>query len=436
MAFYIIDKITNKINPNLITSEVALFETEQDFMVAYQQWFQENIIINKLDAFDQDGVFINIAPENSILQKNLATLPLEYETITKDLEYETIEGIETIKHAPEGYILNEELGVYESINITIKPAPEGYEINEQQDGYIELPNSTNTKYIQTILPNENDYQYRVATEIEKNQHFDDYLKYKIDNATETTIVVTHKDFQNIDNTSRQPMIDYIIAQHNQELFGGVHDYIKATGDLLNKFLTTKELIENEKKSKEILENKKTELYQQITKDMDSQRIQYNFYNSQKPITESQPQQIVAYYGLPILETYNQLQVKISSNDDPVKIETIDLKAVFEVPFGLLKYVDEVISKNNNNKNNTKFALQSALLYNCNTEEEFTNIKDYYKQISVQDGDDVKDGFQTVPIDIAEYNIKIYDLTMGLEVLQNTKTKEETNITNEIFANLI
>lgn len=399
MAYYITNTQTNKINPNLITGEVALFETEQDFLIPKQKWINDNTVINNLSAFDENGDFIEIAPENSILQQNLSTLPLTY----------------------TDEILDE--------------APEGYEINEDETQYIELPNSTNTKYIQTILPNENDYQYRVATEIEKNQHFDDYLKYKIDNATETTIVVTHKDFQNIDNTSRQPMIDYIIAQHSQEIFNNPMYYIEATGDLLNEFLA-KELIEKEKKSKEIFENEKNEFYQQITKDMDSQRIQYNFYNSQKPITESQPKQIVPYYGLPILETYNQLQVKISSNDDPISIETIDLRAVFEVPFSLLKYVDETISKNNNNKNNTKFALQSALLYNCNTEEEFTNIKDYYKQISVQDGDDVKDGFQTVPIDIAEYNIKIYDLTMGLEVLQNTKTKEETNITNEIFANLI
>ncbi len=199
MAYYIIDK-TNKINPNLIKSEVALFETEQDFLIPKQKWINDNTVIKNLSAFDKNGDFIEIAPENSILQQNLSTLPLTY----------------------TDEILDE--------------APDGFKINEDETQYIELPNSTNTKYIQTILPNENDYQYRVATEIEKNQHFDDYLKYKIDNATETTIVVTHKDFQNIDNTSRQPMIDYIIAQHNQELFNNPMYYIEATGDLLDKLL--------------------------------------------------------------------------------------------------------------------------------------------------------------------------------------------------------
>ena len=47
MAYYIISTQTNKINPNLITGEVALFDTEQDFINAKQQWINDNTIINK-----------------------------------------------------------------------------------------------------------------------------------------------------------------------------------------------------------------------------------------------------------------------------------------------------------------------------------------------------------------------------------------------------
>ncbi len=211
MTYYVINKNTNQINPNLITNEVALFETEQDFINAMQQWIIDNTIINELSAFDENGAFIEIAPNNSVLQQNLATLPLEYETID-DAE-------------------------------NIKPAPNGYKINDDETFYIELPNSTNTKYIQTIMPNLSDYQYRFANDIEIKQHLDDYLNYKINNATETTIVTTYKYNPNIENTSRQPMINYIIGEHEKEFNNFDHMYIEATGDLLNEFLTTKELKE-------------------------------------------------------------------------------------------------------------------------------------------------------------------------------------------------
>ncbi len=41
MAYYIIETQTNKINPNLITSEVALFDTEQDFLIPKQKWIND-----------------------------------------------------------------------------------------------------------------------------------------------------------------------------------------------------------------------------------------------------------------------------------------------------------------------------------------------------------------------------------------------------------
>ena len=188
MAYYIISTQTNKINPNLITGEVALFDTEQDFINAKQQWINDNTIINK-----------------------------------------------------------------------------------------------------------DNYQYRVATEIEKNQHFDDYLKYKIDNATETTIVVTHKDFQNIDNTSRQPMIDYIIAQHNKDFFDFPYMYIKSTGDLLNGFLA-KELIENENAEIERIKQLKIDAKEKIkskiknttnkdTGETKLKEIIYNLYDNTKTLND-------------------------------------------------------------------------------------------------------------------------------------------------------
>ena len=42
MAYYVIDTNTNQINPNLITGEVALFKTEEEFLIAQHQWSIDN----------------------------------------------------------------------------------------------------------------------------------------------------------------------------------------------------------------------------------------------------------------------------------------------------------------------------------------------------------------------------------------------------------
>lgn len=410
MKFYIIEKNTNQINPNLITGEVALFENEEQFLIARHQWIINNISLNELDAFDENGAFIDIAPENSILQQNLATL---------DLEYETIEGIETIK-----------------------PAPDGYEINEQQDGYIELPNSTNTKYIQTVLPNEDDYQYKIATEIEKKQHFDDYLKYKIDNATETTIVVTHKDFQNIDNTSRQPMRDYIIAQHNKELFGEPMNYIEATGDLLNKLLE-KELIEKENAEIERIKQLKIDAIKQITNKIKNtinketgqiklKEITYNLYDNTKPLDANT--KTIPMEGVDLASSYDQIKWLLASNNNPVNKTSIDKTLLFSVPINTIIKANQDIANESVKQDLLIDKYTAHINYQCKTEQDIEKTLLYLEDEKNTDVDIIKDGKISILIPIQD--IIVYDNTQSLLVKMGETTLEETDITNEIFKELI
>jgi hypothetical protein len=405
MAYYIIDK-TNKINPNLIKSEVALFETEQDFLIPKQKWINDNTVIKNLSAFDEDGAFIEIAPENSILEQNLSILPLTY----------------TDK------ILDE--------------APEGFKINEDETQYIELPNSTNTEYIQTILPNENDYQYRVATEIEKNQHFDDYLKYKIDNATETTIVVTHKDFQNIDNTSRQPMIDYIIAQHNQELFNKPMYYIEATGDLLNKCLA-KELIEKENAEIERIKQLKIDAKKQITNKIKNtinkdtgqtkpKEITYNLYDNTKPLNANT--KTIPMEGIDLVSSYNQINLLLASNNNPVKITNIDKTLLVSAPSNTIIKANQDIANEYVKQDLLIDYYDAHIDYVCKTEEDINDTLLFLEDEKNTDVDIIKDGKISIFIPIQD--IIIYDNRESLLVKMGKKTLEETNITNKIFKELI
>jgi len=406
MAYYIIDTQTNKINPNLITGEVALFDTEQDFLIPKQKWINDNTVINNLSAFDKNGDFIEIAPENSILQQNLSTLPLTY----------------------TDEILDE--------------APDGFKINEDETQYIELPNSTNTKYIQTILPNENDYQYRVATEIEKNQHFDDYLKYKIDNATETTIVVTHKDFQNIDNTSRQPMIDYIIAQHNQELFNNPMYYIEATGDLLDKLLA-KELIEKENAEIERIKQLKIDAKKQIrskiknttnkdTGETKPKEIIYTLYNNTKPLNAKA--KTIPMEGIDLVSSYNQINLLLASNNNPVKITSIDKTLLVSAPSNTIIKANQDIANEYVKQDLLIDHYDAHIDYICKTEEDINDTLLFLEDEKNTDVDIIKDGKISIFIPIQD--IVIYDNTQSLLVKMGEKTLEETNITNMTFKELI
>jgi hypothetical protein len=74
MAYYVINKNTNEINPNAITNEVALFETEQDFINAKQKWINDNTVINdykyivatniQKEAYKQELLAYRLANDN------------------------------------------------------------------------------------------------------------------------------------------------------------------------------------------------------------------------------------------------------------------------------------------------------------------------------------------------------------------------------------
>ena len=139
MAYYVINKNTNEINPNAITGEVALFETEQDFINAKQQWIIDNTIINEFE---------------------------------------------------------------------------------------------------TIAPNESDYEYIVATDIQKETYKQELLAYRLANDNRTSIVVNHKYNVNIEHTHRKDNIAvYLEGQINEELGIQPYMYVETTGDLLNEFLS-------------------------------------------------------------------------------------------------------------------------------------------------------------------------------------------------------
>lgn len=315
MAYYVINKNTNEINPNAITGEVALFETEQDFINAKQQWIIDNTIINEFE---------------------------------------------------------------------------------------------------TIAPNESDYEYIVATDIQKETYKQELLAYRLANDNRTSIVVNHKYNVNIEHTHRKDNIAvYLEGQINEELGIQPYMYVETTGDLLNEFLANEQVLADIQEKTKLEADKKT-FENTVIEDINKQLAKFDFYNSKQIIAEGQERPTKSYIGLGFKETFDAIQTKLASKANPAFTSDPDMKLLFQTPYDLLKYVNEVFSKNNNKKNIVKQELISALRYNCDTREQFEVIKNYYSQKSVQDGDDIKDGYITVPpIDIAKYDIKIYDLPKKL-----------------------
>ncbi|NDB83277.1 MAG: hypothetical protein EB127_11195 [Alphaproteobacteria bacterium] len=105
----------------------------------------------KLTALDYKELVEPVKPPKI----NKATIEVLSQYISQcssiDLIIKSVKTKDDIVFNSKAYEINEELGCYQSINPTIKPAPDGYKINDDETFYIELPNSTNTKYIQTIM---------------------------------------------------------------------------------------------------------------------------------------------------------------------------------------------------------------------------------------------------------------------------------------------
>jgi hypothetical protein len=112
MAYYVMNKNTNTINPNAITNEVALFETEQDFINAKQKWINDNTVINdykyivatniQKEAYKQELLAYRLANDNrtSIVINHKYNVNIEHTRMDSIAVY--LEGQ-----------INEELGIME-----------------------------------------------------------------------------------------------------------------------------------------------------------------------------------------------------------------------------------------------------------------------------------------------------------------------------------
>ena len=372
----IYNKITNKINPNAILGEVALFETEQHFLNAKQQWITDNTIINELSAFDNDGAFIEIVPENSILEQNLLTLDFTYST-----------------DAVAGQVVDD--------------APEGYKINEDGTEYIEIATPQNTKYIQTILPDINNYQYRFATEDDKKEYAVDYLEFKKKNEKRTDIVLTFKSIPTIENTERKDIDAYLLGQIQEELEIMPYMYFETTGDLLNEFIAKEQAI--------IDNNNKTQ-------------IQDLYKKTVAKVIATQNAVLSNLTGIINGITLNKLSVDrlielctlIDKSDEKTnELFSLNCAVYFNVDKKDIggKYLTIVSTIKKNVHNNSANIIAKALILASN--QVLTGLQTLFDSITPEllDGDNVKDG--KISIEINDNNIKVFNGATNEEITQDT-----------------
>lgn len=315
----------------------------------------------------------------------------------------------------------------------------------------------------------NNPNHRPSTDEEILQYSKDLLAYKIANATQNTIVRTHKIYNNIDNTKRVDIEDHLKGQINEDIYNIEYFHIATTGTLLSEFIAN----EFTGKQKENMENCK-----KYANDKNNNIVSNANYSTKylicnvkkvdkKDITKYK---YIELPGLDLDKTFDETVIYEASNKDPIIITSVDNKLEINVNIDCIKAVKQQSAEIKQDKDLLLTRISSAIEYNiqemelsCSSEikngydsilksktpqkisdeysEKIDKIQNTYKQKIDEieifynknnnlDVDGIKDGKNTILI--SKYDITIYDLTKSIDVLMGLIAKEDTNITDVIL----